>query len=92
MTTTKLSSTNSISYTPDTVKRAEQALFCCPFGLKLFVAMGSQGVPLLTICGETGVENGYTQNIVSELGAEAELAWLPNSMELEAMAGSEGEE
>ena len=66
----------SIQYPPNTIKRAQIAFLCSPFKLHLFITMVSKSVPLLLICGQTGLDKGYTQRSLSELGAESELVWL----------------
>lgn len=66
----------TIEYPDKTVHRAEQAMRCAPFQLKLFATMVQQSVSLTAISGHTGVENQYTQTPLSELIAEAELLWL----------------
>ncbi len=49
---------------------------CSPFQLSLFVAMGSQSVPLSAIAGDNGIQHQYTRHSVSELAAENTLLWL----------------
>lgn len=65
-----------IQYPQPTLERAKRALCCSPFELTLFSAMGNQSVPLQTIAGKTGIERGYTQKLLTERIAEAELTWL----------------
>jgi hypothetical protein len=38
--------------------------------------MSDRSVPLQTISGKTGIERGYTQRLLTERVAEAELTWL----------------
>ncbi|MBE9166610.1 hypothetical protein IQ238_03355 [Pleurocapsales cyanobacterium LEGE 06147] len=66
----------SIKYPQTTVERAKRALCCSPFKLTLFSAMGDRSIPLQTIAGKTGIERGYTQKLLTERAAEAELIWL----------------
>lgn len=66
----------SIQYPTKTIQRAQIALFCSPFKVHLFITMGSESVPLPIMCGQTGLDKGYTRRSLSELGAESELAWL----------------
>jgi len=66
----------SLSYSPDSVKRAERALFCSPFQLALFVAMRNASVPLPAISGQTGFTAGYTTKLLSERITESQLMWL----------------
>ncbi|UBF26840.1 hypothetical protein K9N68_02280 [Kovacikia minuta CCNUW1] len=66
----------SIQYPSQTMKRAERAMRCAPFQLKLFVTMVHQSVSLQAIAGKSGVQNDYTTRPLSELTAENELLWL----------------
>jgi hypothetical protein len=59
-----------------TLKRAERAFCCSPFGLTLFVAMQNQSVPLSAIALQNGVQQGYTQKPLSERRTESDLIWL----------------
>ena len=72
-TTTKKS---SIQYTSITLKRAEKALSCAPFKSNLFTKMCLNSIPLLTIVGIEGVNQGYTTNKLSERTVESHLIWL----------------
>ncbi|HEY9642372.1 MAG TPA: Npun_F0494 family protein [Coleofasciculaceae cyanobacterium] len=63
-------------YSPATVKRAERALRCAPFELKLLTAMRQQSVELKAIAGKAGWQTGYTHRPLSELAAENYLLWL----------------
>ena len=66
----------SIQYNDRATARAQRALCCTSFQLDLFIAMGNQSVPLPTIAGQTGMENGYSKVPVTESEAEAQLMWL----------------
>jgi hypothetical protein len=66
----------SIQYAPATSQRAERALSCSPFQLKLFTTMRSRSVFLPAIAGQAGVEEGYTQLPLSERRVEGDLQWL----------------
>ena len=68
----------TFEYTPQTVKRAETALSCSPFRLKLFKDMRSQSVPIQQIASDTGIESGYATQAMSESKTEAKLVWLIN--------------
>lgn len=70
------SSPTSICYPQHTIDRAARAVRCAPFRLKLYVTMMAQSVALGAIAGESGLRQQYTQRLLSELGAEAELLWL----------------
>lgn len=76
MTSIDSKSPKLLPYTSRTVKRAERALVCSPFNLKLFSEMRSESVPLKAIVGNLGVQHGYTKSSLSELAAENALLWL----------------
>ncbi|MDJ0598266.1 MAG: hypothetical protein QNJ37_05445 [Crocosphaera sp.] len=71
-----LTSNFNITYTDRTLTRAERALCCAPFQLTLFAAMKAKSVPLPYIAGQTGVNEGYTIQSLSEQRVERELMWL----------------
>ncbi len=64
------------SYPSATAERAERAVRCAPFTLKLYSTMGDRGASLRSMVGETGVKNGYTVAPLSELAIENQLIWL----------------
>lgn len=66
----------SIQYPRRTVERAERALRCSPFELKLFSTMGDESVKLNAIAALQGLKLGYTRSPVSELTVENSLMWL----------------
>ncbi len=66
----------SIIYSENTVKRAFRALICSPFQLKLWENMLCSSVSIQAIAGVAGINNKYTQKILSELSAENQLSWL----------------
>jgi len=66
----------SLQYSTDTEKRAEIALYCSPFQIKLFTVMSSQSVGLKSIASNAGFKNGYTKSLLSELDIENYLMWL----------------
>jgi hypothetical protein len=66
----------SISYPAATVQRAELALRCSPFHLKLLQDMGRSGVSVMKIAGSSGMELGYTKRKISEIVAEGDAVWL----------------
>ncbi|MCA1992905.1 MAG: hypothetical protein LDL41_12850 [Coleofasciculus sp. S288] len=76
MTLIQPQTTQSIQYSPITVKRAERAMLCLPFQLSLFVAMRSHSVPLPAIANREGFEQQYTRRPISELAVENALMWL----------------
>jgi hypothetical protein len=69
-------STQSIRYSRRTLARAERAVQCAPFQLRLFIDMGMQGVALRAIAAHAGVQNGYTKRPIAEIAVESELLWL----------------
>jgi hypothetical protein len=69
-------SSRSIAYSDATLERADLALRCSPFHLKLLREMGSSGVSVMKIAGKSGVELGYTKRQMSELRAESAAVWL----------------
>jgi hypothetical protein len=78
MTLTSLENLRSSStqYSDRVLKRAEIALFCSPFLLKLFVAMRDRSVPIPIIANAMGLQQNYTKKMLSENKAESELVWL----------------
>jgi hypothetical protein len=66
----------SIQYSDKTVLRADRAMRCAPFRLRLFATMIQQSVALGAIARHIGVQNQYTVNSLSELRVESELLWL----------------
>ncbi len=68
----------TFEYTAQTVKRAEIALSCSPFKLKLFKDMRNQSVPIQQIASEMGIDSGYATQAMSESKTEAKLVWLIN--------------
>jgi hypothetical protein len=66
----------SIAYSDATLERADLALRCSPFHLKLLQEMGSSGVSVPKIAGKSGLELGYTRRQLSELAAEQAAVWL----------------
>ena len=67
---------SSIQYKKSTVKRAERALYFCPFSIKLFSQMKRDSVPLAMIAQESGFNSGYTAKVLSERQVEIEINWL----------------
>ena len=68
--------TKSINYPQNTIHRAARALFCSPFKLNLFTAMGDQSIPLQNIAETTGIKKNYTKKAIPENSAESYLMWL----------------
>ena len=71
-------SNKSVEYDPRSINRANTALSCSPFCLKLFQEMQNQSVPIQQIAGETGVKIGYATQAYSEPKTEDKLVWLIN--------------
>ncbi|ACK65680.1 conserved hypothetical protein [Rippkaea orientalis PCC 8801] len=75
-TTTQPVKPSDLTYSHQTLKRAERALACTSFKLPLFIAMKTDSVPLPNIAHKTGMERGYTQKPLSEQKTERDLMWL----------------
>lgn len=65
-----------ISYSAETLARAELALRCAPFQLALFAKLRWEGVAVPKLAGDLGVASGYTRRPLSELGVESATDWL----------------
>lgn len=76
MTPTPDNQARTLHYSSSTRQRADRALRCSPFRLALFTQMRSTSVSLLSIAGQTGIEQGYIQKPLSEGAVERELMWL----------------
>ncbi|MEB3280051.1 MAG: hypothetical protein VKK42_14145 [Lyngbya sp.] len=76
MTSVESSTPKSIQYPSRTFQRAERAICCSPFTLKLLSLMRYESVELNAIAGSRGVEKGYTRSPQSELSVENNLMWL----------------
>ncbi len=76
MTSVESPTPKSIQYSPRTLKRAERAICCSPFQLKLLSLMRYESVELNAIAGSRGVEQNYTRSPLSELSVENDLLWL----------------
>ncbi|AIE75535.1 MULTISPECIES: Npun_F0494 family protein [unclassified Synechocystis] len=74
---TSLASPKALAgYSPRTHNRAQRAWRCCPFYLDLFRAMAQASVPLPTIAGQRGVDQGFCPQPLTENRVERELMWL----------------
>ena len=79
MPTNTLSKQNSkdfAEYDPQILRRAEVALRCAPFTVKLFADMATHGVNLRAIAGNEGIANQYLTSPTNLIGAENGLLWL----------------
>ena len=63
-------------YAPQILQRAEIALRCAPFTVKLFADMASQGVNLRAIAGGEGFKNEYLTSSTNLILTENSLLWL----------------
>lgn len=79
MTSPKLNADkNNLSseYESHILQRAEIALRCTSFTVKLFADMAAQGVNLRAIAGNEGVKNGYSTFAANLIATENDLLWL----------------
>ncbi|NJK37405.1 MAG: hypothetical protein HC835_11840 [Oscillatoriales cyanobacterium RM2_1_1] len=76
MSSTSSTASPSIPYAPGTLQRAQRAICCSPFQLKLLTTMRYERVELGAIAHPSGVHQGYTRLPLSELAAENGLIWL----------------
>ena len=63
-------------YPQRTLTRADRAVRCAPFRLRLYTNLISQSVALSDLAGSTGLRYQFTQRALSEAVAERELMWL----------------
>jgi hypothetical protein len=63
-------------YEPQILQRAEIALRCAPFTVKLFADMATQGVNLRAIAGGDGLKNEYLISSTNLILTENSLLWL----------------
>ncbi len=66
----------AITYDAATLDRADRALLCSPFHLKVLQDMRYSGLSITKVTGSKGVELGYTKQKMSELIAENNMVWL----------------
>lgn len=69
-------SAKPLAYPSRTLARAERSLLCSPFNVSLFTTMRFESVSLSAIADKLGIQNGYTNRPLSELGAENAMTWL----------------
>ncbi|NUN66141.1 hypothetical protein HCU40_15595 [Pseudanabaena biceps] len=67
---------NITEYAPHILQRAEIALRCAPFTVKLFADMATQGVNLRAIAGNEGIKNEYLTSNNNLIATENALLWL----------------
>jgi len=65
-----------VAYDAHIVQRAEIALRCAPFTVKLFADMATQGVNLRAIAGNEGLKNQYLTRASNLIITENALLWL----------------
>ncbi|MEL6939440.1 MAG: Npun_F0494 family protein [Cyanobacteria bacterium J06598_1] len=65
-----------MNYTHSVLRRAQRAVRCSPFYLKLLAEMRVSSVSVPTIAENSGAIKGYTQQPLSEVSTESELMWL----------------
>ena len=58
------------------LSRAQRAVRCGPFYMKLLAAMRSQSVSLRAISDDRGMLSGYTRQPLSEVAVDNQLCWL----------------
>ncbi len=63
-------------YAPQILERAEVALRCAPFSVKLLADMAKQGVNLRVIAGNEGIKNAYLTRATNLIITENALLWL----------------
>ena len=73
---TSIPSQSAIRYSQKTFDRAERAVRCAPFRLKLYATMLTKSVSLLAVAGIMGIRHQYSKRAVTEIIAEGELLWL----------------
>lgn len=59
-----------------TWRRADRALRCSPFQLKLFTDLKIRSIPLAAIATEVGFRANYTRAPLTEIATEDALLWL----------------
>ena len=68
--------TEFAAYEPQILQRAEIALRCAPFTVKLFADMAKLGVNLRAIASHEGIKNGYLTRPTNLIITENALLWL----------------
>ncbi|GBO56645.1 hypothetical protein APA_4980 [Pseudanabaena sp. lw0831] len=63
-------------YPPQILARAEIALRCAPFTVKLFADMATEGVNLRAIASNDGIKNKYLTSPTNLIVTENALLWL----------------
>ncbi|WP_019500514.1 Npun_F0494 family protein [Pseudanabaena sp. PCC 6802] len=66
----------SIDFTAPSLKRAESAVICSPFTLKLLAELAERGVPLRAIAAPEGIKLQYLNRPLGLIPTENALLWL----------------
>ena len=66
----------TMRYSNAVMQRAQRAVRCSPFYLKLLADMRDRSVSVPTIAENSGAIKGYTQQPLSDVATERELMWL----------------
>jgi hypothetical protein len=66
----------SIGSTAASLKRAESAVLCSPFTLKLLAELAERGVPLRAIAAPEGLKHQYLTRSLGLIPTEDALLWL----------------
>ncbi len=66
----------TMRYSNAVMQRAQRAVRCSPFYLKLLADMRDRSVSVPTIAENSGAIKGYTQQPLSDVSTERELMWL----------------
>ncbi|MEE3715955.1 Npun_F0494 family protein [Tumidithrix elongata RA019] len=66
----------SATFSPECIRRAEVALRCAPFTLKLLADMAKQGIMLRAIAGTEGIKHQYATHPTNLISTENSLLWL----------------
>jgi len=75
-TASESQTTATMNYSDRVIGRAQRAVVCSPFYLKLLAAMQDSSVSVPSIAEDSGAIQGYTQQPLSETATESELMWL----------------
>jgi hypothetical protein len=67
---------SAVSFSAQSLVRAERAIRCSPFRLKLLQDLRAESVAIGAIADDAGIHQGYTRRPLAELTAENELLWL----------------
>jgi hypothetical protein len=66
----------SIGFTVTSFKRAESAVLCAPFTIKLLAELAEKGVPLRAIAAPEGIKHQYLTRPLGLIPTENALLWL----------------